>query len=197
LIATFRVHDLLPTDWRLEVLTAAAHEATPFKRVGPTETAPDSAGLSYSVIEYPLVRRRLPWMVGLHTHLADRAGEALGVALTPSRHPQCAINVNVIEGRGGAYEMHLDTMPYTGVLFIEKCAGGDFLHGSRDPDLCRRISPDAGLFVVGKLSEIWHGVAPITRGVRVSVPFGFEPHGTPRRAPYNPGGFIPSAKEAS
>jgi hypothetical protein len=192
-VGTFFIDDLLPIGWDRDVFRWANRVAKPFSRKGPVASAPDSAGLDYSVIEYPAVQESLPWLATLHRlpELRERVSGALGEDVEASRHPTCAVNVNLISGAGGSYEMHRDTMPITGILFVNSCDGGDFIYGERDPELCSRLSPCRGAFVVGRFSEIWHGVAPLRGGYRISIPMGFRAANDD--FDYRPEGFLPSA----
>lgn len=112
---------LLPADWAEQIHAAVIDAATPALLRGGTSTSLEPAGsdIAYRLLDGNAVREQLPWLDALYRgELAAIASAAAGRPLVPALSVQAGVNVNVLDGPGGRYELHLDSNPLTGLLFV-------------------------------------------------------------------------------
>jgi hypothetical protein len=124
------------------------------------------------VVEGLVIQERLPWLVALYSGaFLDIAARATGRTVITS--PLCisAININIIAGRGGRLERHVDTNHLTGLLFANDL---DESHGGRlviDDQTSRiKINPKCGKLLLFDGREAPHYVEPLAEDVsRITV----------------------------
>jgi hypothetical protein len=172
------VSGILPPRWEEEILAAVEIGAADALLQGGGMTSLESAGtdIPYRLLDGIEVKQRLPWLVDLYrgplTALASRAS---GHAMVPSCSDRTGVNVNALDGPGGRYELHVDSNPVTGLLFVtghDAGSGGQLLFEADSGPIL--IDPEPGLFITFDARNLPHAVTPLTgRTVRVSVPMNF------------------------
>jgi hypothetical protein len=101
-------------------------------------------------------------------HLVRRL---LGVpGLIPDPNAASGVNVNRLDP-GPGYERHVDARPYTAVLYLNRCVGGELVVELPGRDLV--LEPAPGLLVAFDGAALPHRVRPVTAGVRLSAPMAY------------------------
>ncbi len=122
------------------------------------------------------IRQHLPWLDDLYrSDLLALAAAAAGSPLVASNSINSGINLNVLDGPGGRYELHTDSNPVTGLLFVTTHQPGDggqlmFTRNGQE----RAIAPRAGTFITFDARTVPHKVAPLSiQTTRISAPMNF------------------------
>jgi hypothetical protein len=144
---------------------------------GPGSLEPEeTAGLDYTVLDGAGVREHLPWLYDLYVNLTDEVGHLLRQPVRVSDNLATSINVNLLRGKGARYEAHLDSTPYTLLLFVTShpVGGGRLLMGADDRKI--GIIPRAGQGIIFDGSAVPHTVEPLREdGIRITVPMVYLP----------------------
>jgi hypothetical protein len=179
---TFDVADLLPQDWRRDVMAAAAEaDVREFPRTPVlTREAADVSHVRRGRVHADQVQRWLPWLTDLYRgpflDLANQASaEKPVVTATDQRY---SVVLNVQRGTSMRFECHVDSNPMTGLLFFtDHEKGGELVVGhaesaqsiaeiEKDHSL---IKPQAGhlAFIDGR--KLPHYARPLVREDDVRV----------------------------
>lgn len=119
-IDVWLVADAAPSEVTASALAAAAH-AESVEREGAGPGSLTDEGLRYSVLDGPgVIRYASVLEYWLRRSVPALASACVGQPLGISPDLRTAINVNVLEGKGGSYELHTDPCPYSALLF---CTG--------------------------------------------------------------------------
>ena len=167
-----------PERWRDEY---ARHVQVKGRGPGSLEDD-ETAGLDYHVIDRDGVIDKLPLLYARYCQFAPKISEVLGFDVVASADDG-AINVNIVQGSGGRYELHTDSQPWTLLLF----AGGEFDGGElvMQHPVCGElvIRPYLGMGVLFDGSVLPHMVRPLQRTtdqlhwvadpMRISIPMVF------------------------
>lgn len=152
-------------------LSHATHVVNKGRLPGSLEPE-ETAGLDYHVVSGEVVREKLSWLWERYsTEWMDLVSEAVGVRCKPCSLDTISVNINVLNTTGSRYEWHVDSDPYSGVLFLtdhDEADGGEFVievEGER-----KKIYPRRGKMVLFDGTVCPHGVYPLkTNKPRVTV----------------------------
>lgn len=173
--------DLLPPGWQEDITTRAPMLA---KRVDVDGKGPgsleeeDTAGLHYWVVTGDVIKVEFPYLWDLYAgEFLNQVNDAVApLRCKVSQFMTSAININVVKGRGARYENHLDSHPFTALLYVTPpdTAGGGALRVEVDGGK-RRHWFRAGTFLIFDGSRIPHAVEPLQRDddLRISVPMNY------------------------
>lgn len=123
-----------------------------------------------------VIASRIPWLYELYTtKFRDYAEVSVGKRLFPSRDVTSAVNINLLEGIGAAYEWHVDSNPVTGLLFVNTLSeqeGGQLLFRTAKYEIA--VTPVKGDYLVFDARVTPHCVTPLACNVvRASIPMNF------------------------
>jgi len=148
---TFDVNDILPENWRRDVVTVAEeadfHEfpRTPIL----TREAADIPQIERGRVHAGVVRQRLPWLYELYRGpFLELASQACPETVTTARDDRYALVLNVQRGTSMRFECHVDSDPLSGVLFLTEHAAGGELVVARDPAASRKEAIDQDCTVI-------------------------------------------------
>jgi hypothetical protein len=169
---------LVPGDWLEQIQSAVAQHAVSAVLTGGTSTSLEAAGtnIAYRLLDGIAIRAHLPWLDELYRGpLVAIASRAAGRELIPTPSVQSGVNLNILDGPGGRYELHLDSNPLTGLLFVtvhdERC-GGQLLFQVGDSEV--RVNPRPGIFITFDARTLPHAVTPLHDvSVRISAPMNY------------------------
>jgi hypothetical protein len=141
-----------------------------------TSLEPAGSDIPYRLLDGIGIENHLPWLDALYRgDLADLASQVMGTAMVPSNSVRAGVNVNVLDGPGGRYELHVDSNPLTGLLFVtahDDGSGGQLQFRLEAGDLL--VNPKPGTFITFDARRIPHAVTPLrTASTRISVPMNF------------------------
>jgi hypothetical protein len=169
---------LVPSDWLEQIDAQVSAHATSAVLVGGTSTSlePVGSNIQYRLLDGLAIHRCLPWLDEIYRGpLLTVASAAAGRRLVPSASVRSGVNLNILDGPGGRYELHLDSNPLTGLLFVtphDERSGGQLLFRIDDSEL--RIDPVPGLFITFDARKLPHAVTPLTDPViRISAPMNY------------------------
>lgn len=136
----------------------------------------ETAGLDYRVTSGPQIEKHAPHLWDLYNNpdLISMVSRVTGFDCKVSRHVDSGTNINDVR-TGGRYEMHIDSSPYTLLMFGSNHPKGGALQVQVDKRW-HVIQPHAGLGVLFDGSVTPHRVQP-TQTRRFSVPMVFVPSG--------------------
>lgn len=172
---TYDVADLLPRDWRAQVLAAAAiADFRAFPRTPIlTREAPDVEHIPRGRVHAHQLRDRLPWLHALyHGAFLELADGACPEPVVTARDPRYGIVLNVQQGTQMRFECHVDSNPLTGVLVLTDHQRGGELVIARDASArdresiesdCIVIRPQAGHLLLFDARQRPHYVRPLQR----------------------------------
>ncbi len=170
--------ELLPVDWVEQVKAVVTATARHAELRGGVESSLEPVGtvIEYKLVDGTAVSSRLPWLDSLYRgRFRLWASELFGEELVPSDQITNGVNVNVLTDQGSRYELHVDTNPLTGLLFVttheESGGGGLVFHGKYDNFRC---SPVAGHLLLFDARQAPHEVERLrTDDIRISVPMNY------------------------
>jgi hypothetical protein len=179
---TFDVADLLPWHWQQDVaaVTVAA-DCRDFPRTPVlTREAPDVSFIPRGRVHADQVRQRLPWLRELyHGPLLDLINNVWTELVTTAADDRYGVVLNVQRGSSMRFEVHVDSNPLSGLLFLTSHPrGGGELCIARDPAACGLaaidrdcvvIRPQAGCLVVFDGRERAHYARSLTSEADVRV----------------------------
>jgi hypothetical protein len=147
--------------------------------IGGTTTSLESEGteLSYRLMDGNAVEDHIPVLSSLYRQeFRSIAERVFGRELTTSPSTVSGVNINVLEGKGGRYEWHVDSNPFTGLLLLSPATaslGGRLLFG-QDPDTQVALALQPGDLLFFDAREAPHAVEELRKGgVRASVPMNY------------------------
>ena len=169
---------LLPDGWVEDVMGVVRSNARHAELRGGVDSSLEPAGtvIEYDLVDGAAVRTRLQWLDALYRgQFRTLASEVFGEELLVSDQVTNGVNVNVLTHRGSRYELHVDTNPLTGLLFItthhDSDGGKLVFHGEYDS--CH-VSPVTGHLLLFDARRAPHEVERLlTDGVRISVPMNY------------------------
>jgi 2OG-Fe(II) oxygenase superfamily len=165
-------------DWVEQVKAVVAAEARDAELRGGVESSLEPAGtvIEYKLVDGNAVSSGLPWLDSLYRgQFRTWASELFGEELLASDQTTNGVNVNVLTHEGSRYELHVDTNPLTGLLFVttheESDGGGLVFHGQYDSCRC---SPVSGHLLLFDARQAPHEVERLrTADIRISVPMNY------------------------
>ncbi len=171
--AAFRAVPIPALIWR--DVRAALRHAKQIERSGPGPGSLTQEGLRYEVVIGSDVRDHAPSL----WHWAHRTGAALvsELLMAPVEvygDPDVAVNINRLQGAGEKYELHVDSVPITGLwcLTSHERGGELVLAGQAIPTV-------RGLFLAFRGDLLPHQVMPLVDDQpRITVPISFKLKGT-------------------
>jgi hypothetical protein len=136
----------------------------------------ETAGLDYRVTQGGAIQRLAPhlWRLYNNPDLARVLSRISGFPVHPSRDLGSGVNINDVR-KGGRYEAHVDSTPFTLLLFGSGHEEGAALEVQVDGSWVE-IQPLEGFGVFFDGSVTPHRVAP-AHNRRLSVPMVFVPEG--------------------
>jgi len=177
----FGTTPMRPSEW----LAQANH----VKREGAGPGSLTEDGLEYHVLTGDWVEAEDPGLYEAYLDLVPAVSQALGRKLVASEDVRSRLNINLLSGRGSTYELHTDSQPYTGILFVtEHALGGELLitQPPRDPQQAPpldgsysggaewHVRPQPGLMVLFDGQRYPHAVLPLRADeLRVTIPMVF------------------------
>jgi hypothetical protein len=169
---------LLPPGWEAQISAAVNRFSTSAVLRGGTSTSLEVPGsdIPYRLMDGSAIREHLPWLDDLYrTHLVALATAAAGTPVVPSNSIKSGINLNVLDGPGGRYELHTDSNPLTGLLFVtshQPDDGGQLMFTKDGQE--RTLTPRAGTFTTFDARTVPHKVTPLAiQTTRISAPMNF------------------------
>ncbi len=170
--------EVFPPDWQLQLFDVINRRAVWTDLTSDTPTSLEDPGvvIRYRLVTGDVVAEEAAWLDSLYrTTLVAFASALADEDMVPAEDLICGININVLEQAGARYELHTDSNPLTGILFVTS-------HDRRDggalrfegPEETIELYPQAGDFVLFHATRTPHFVTPLMRHVlRVSVPMNF------------------------
>jgi hypothetical protein len=138
---------------------------------GPGSLEPeDRAGLDYNVVPRSTIAREIPDLLLAYESFAPTISAVLGREVACS-HDEGAIAINMVRP-GGRYELHVDSQPWTLVLFVTEHRSGGELVAQHPLTGRQAYAPVIGQGVLMDGSRVPHGVLPV-RGddqLRITIP---------------------------
>jgi hypothetical protein len=178
--------ELLPPGWADEILTTAQSASMPAILTGGSATSlePGGVDIHYQLLDGVTVERVLPWLGELYRGpLASLASKAAGRPMVASQSTKSGVNVNILSGPGGRYELHYDSNPLTGLLFVtdhDEVSGGQLQFKLDGHDL--HLNPRRGTFITFDARRLPHSVTPLTcESLRITAPMNFYVEGEDQR----------------
>jgi hypothetical protein len=153
-----------PDNWTAMARHVVAHGRGP----GSLEDE-STAGLDYHVLDADAVQRNLPALWDAYLAFTPKVSEILGREVVPSTGPM-AVNVNIVQGVGGRYELHTDSQPFTLLLFATELHLGGELVVQHPTCGELRIVPKIGQAVLFDGSRLTNASAPYANLRRISIP---------------------------
>jgi hypothetical protein len=169
---------MLPPGWNQELADAATALAKPaeLRGGGPSSLEPAGTVIRYGLVDGETVEEALPWLARLYAELAhDLASRVYGQKMVTSDKTINGVNLNVLRGAGSRYELHVDTNPLTGLLFVttHPTEDGGQLEFEIQPSSLS-YPPRSGMLLLFDATKAPHRVTPLRREVtRISVPMNF------------------------
>lgn len=103
--------------------------------------------------------------------------------MVASQSIKSGVNVNILSGPGGRYELHYDSNPLTGLLFVtdhDEVSGGQLQFKLDGHDLY--LNPRRGTFITFDARRLPHSVTPLTcESLRITAPMNFYVEGEDQR----------------
>lgn len=166
------VQEYLPADWT-DKLAALIPLADHIQRKGAGPGSLTDDGLEYHVVDGRKLNEHAPWLMDFYWEAGLKfARELLGVEVRCSDHLPSCVNLNVVKGRGGQYELHTDGEPYTALLFastLDMDQGGALV--LKDELVDHYLYPHVGRFVIFDGSKVPHAVEQLhVDTTRLSIP---------------------------
>lgn len=150
---TFDLAGQLPSDWQQAIrTTAATAQFDNFPRTPIlSREAQDMAHIYRGRVHARQVRERLPWLHNLYRgDFLGLANEACAEDVTPASDDRYSVVLNVQRGIDMRFECHIDSNPFTGLLFCTDHAadaGGELVFG-RDPSATDKAAVDRDCSVI-------------------------------------------------
>lgn len=166
-------------------IVEASQHAVSVERAGGGPGSMTNEGLRYRVLDYAGCQLYAPDLVDWARLTLPAIASALtGRALHLLEDPLAAVNINVLEGAGERYELHVDSVPWTAILFASgPHKGGELLAHAVD-DTMLLLPPSPNLLLVFEGSMIPHAVLPLEHDQpRISVPVSLIPAGQSYKRP--------------
>lgn len=169
----------------LQEIRTASHHAALVERHGPGRGSLTGEGLRYGVLDYDACAQHAPGLTWwAYEKLPSIASALTGVPLVLLRDMKAAVNINVLEGVGEKYELHVDSVPYTAILFASGPHDGGWLMADVPGMGRQHVKPEPGLLLVLEGDKIPHAVSPLNRNERrVSVPISLTEVGASYERP--------------
>jgi hypothetical protein len=169
---------LLPANWDREVIDAALDLAQPAELQGGTSSSlePEGTIIRYGLVDGEAVASALPWLERLYAEIArDIAPRLTRQEIMTSGKAINGVNINVLRGVGSRYELHLDTNPLTGLLFVTTHPaedGGQLVFDIEPSPLS--YPPRTGVLLLFDATQAPHRVTPLLKDTtRISIPMNF------------------------
>jgi hypothetical protein len=177
-LALFDIGEHLPERWADRLDLAIREHAQPSVLVGGAPTSLEDPGteIHLELLDGVDVAQGLPWLRSLYeTTILELARRASGEDLIIDPSMASSVNVNVLPANGGGYELHVDSNPVTGLLFLSSHTyeDGGILEMEIDQGHWFRIPPVAGTFLAFDARRVPHRVTASRTGRRISAPMNF------------------------
>ena len=190
---TFDVCDLLPANWRRQVLAAADDaDCRDFPKTPIlTREASEVRHVRRGRVHADQVRLRLPWLFQLyHGAFRDLAGLAWPEPVSTANDSRYGVVLNVQRGTSMRFECHVDSNPLSGLLFLtDHESGGELVvaHDSSASSVnetegrCSVIRPHVGHLVFFDGRQWPHYARPLASDsdVRVIAVMNFYTESSP------------------
>lgn len=169
---------ILPDDWRMDVEHAVREHSSRQVLTGHSVTA--VADHDYKneidVVVGSDIKLHIPWLYEIYsTVLVSLVSEMFGKRIYPANDLISSVNINCLRGVGSEYEVHVDSNPVTGLLFLstlDQKMGGELVFEKHPFSLS--INPVSGIFIAFDARQVPHRVAPLLQEVeRISIPMNF------------------------
>ncbi|MER7283920.1 2OG-Fe(II) oxygenase [Dactylosporangium sp. NPDC000244] len=168
----------VPESWVADVVELCGTAGMPSWLRGGLSTSlePPGVNISYRLVSGDRVAEGLPWLNSAYrSAIPELAKSQLGCPYYPSMDVRSGVNINILEQRGGRYEMHLDSNPLTALLFVTSHQaedGGQLLFRTEGGDLL--VEPRSGDLLLFDARRTPHAVLPIkTDRIRITVVMNF------------------------
>lgn len=181
--------NLLPKDWLEQIDKVIDDHGAETSLSGYSELSReynDEHVSHFRVVFGEECKQNLLWLWELYTEtLPNLILEQSGIRVFSAKDVRSAININCIYREGSDYEKHVDSNPFTGLLFccsVYAKTGGELVFEHPRTGV-ERIAPQAGLFIGFDARDIPHYVSPLKKPFRrTSVPMNyyFSPVDQPR-----------------
>lgn len=182
----------LPVDWHEQIAAVVVKHARDTVLTGGSETSLEAPGteIKVRVVQGSPIYSELSWLADLYEGaFLNIASCFFDTELFKCNSVDDAINVNCIEGGGSRYELHKDTNPVTGLLFVDTLLqeqGGALLFEKHGESF--RVQPRSGYFCCFDAREVPHTVEPLREETRRwSIPMNYylDKHNSGRDASLN------------
>lgn len=181
----------LPSDWLEQIDTTIDKHGIETELTGQSALSreDDDDHISYVRVVFGQdCKAALPWLWHIYVNrLPGLIWQQAGVRVYPAVDIRSAININCIYRQGSDYEKHVDSNPFTGLLFCcstDGKTGGQliFEHPSYGEEI---VNPSEGTFIGFDAREIPHYVSPLKEPMRrTSVPMNYYLSPTDQPRPY-------------
>jgi 2OG-Fe(II) oxygenase superfamily len=170
--------EMLPANWDREVIDVALDLAQPAELRGGASSSlePEGTLIRYGLVDGEAVESALPWLGRLYGEIAqDLAPRLTKQEIVTSDKPINGVNINVLRGVGSRYELHVDTNPLTGLLFVTTHPaedGGQLVYEIEPSPLS--YPPRTGVLLLFDATQAPHHVTPLLKDTtRISIPMNF------------------------
>ncbi|MEJ1229896.1 MAG: 2OG-Fe(II) oxygenase [Galbitalea sp.] len=142
----------------------------------PTSLEEPGSSIDYVLVDGQSVADQLPWLQSLYENeLLKIASEFAGVQLAVADDLNVGVNVNSLPRAGSRYEWHMDSNPFTALLFATTLVpgdGGELVFRRDHVDIA--VRPVAGLALFFDARKTAHTVMPMQADVRrISLPMNY------------------------
>lgn len=196
---TFDVEDLLPAEWRTELLELAAQNAvqrTLRPRSVTSREGNSDLALPVITVGGRVLRERVPWLTALYDGcFREFAATCSNEPVKTAVDDRYGVNLNVQRGRSMRYECHVDSNPIEGLLYVTdhpRGEGGELVvansRGAASVEEvdrnCSVLHPVAGRLVFFDAREFAHYVRPLREdtATRAVVAMNFYTPSSPESA---------------
>jgi hypothetical protein len=170
---------LLPVDWQQQVMELSDAFSKRYHLDGKHASSREpegTEGMDVYMVEGDVVFQKANWLYNLYANeLLTLANNTLIEEYVISDNLISSVTFNSLRGRGGRYELHVDSNPLTGLLFATthpKGTGGELVFREKDTPIY--INPVCGDFILFDARNIPHEVLPLlNEGVRISIPMNY------------------------
>lgn len=171
---------LLPNDWLRQIDDAIDEHGVETRLSGYSDLSREENDDHVSHVRVVFgeeCKDVLPWLWQLYSEiLPNLIWEQSGVRVFPANDTRSAININCIYREGADYEKHVDSNPFTGLLFCCEAnsdTGGELVFENPKSGV-EKVAPQTGLFIGFDARDIPHYVSSLRKKFRrTSIPMNY------------------------
>lgn len=170
--------NLLPENWQHEIIDIATQFSELLVLNGQYATSLEvtSEDIDVFMVYGNIIHEKLPWLYNLYTmEILRLANTSFNDEYEYSVSIPTSITLNSLRGKHARYELHVDSNPLTGLLFVTthlSGTGGELVF--YDGEEILTIYPKSGELLLFDAREVPHTVLPLNEdSTRISIPMNY------------------------